>query len=118
MIDMNKKYQTRDGRKVRILCTDGPDFRAPVVGVVEGDWFITVWPSSGEHTTQEPCQRDLIPAPEEVTLWVNVCRDDIGDFVSSQSVFFTSKDAALRSAELFSRAGYVATVPITFKVPS
>lgn len=106
MIDMNKKYQTRDGRKVRILCTDGPDFRAPVVGVVEGDWFITVWPSSGEHTTQEPCQRDLIPAPEEVTLWVNVYES----YIQKSGYTLCQDDETLIRP-------LIARVPITFKVP-
>ena len=115
MIDINKKYQTRDGRKVRILCTDGPDFRAPVVGVVEGDWFITVWPSSGEHTTQEPCQRDLIPVPEEVTLWVNVRRHPAAPLGYTLHPHSTK---AVAEAVYYLDDPPIATVPITFKVPS
>ena len=35
IVSMDKKYQTRDGRPVRILCVDGPDARYPVLYVLE-----------------------------------------------------------------------------------
>lgn len=35
MIDMSKKYQTRSGEAVRILCIDGPDPVYPVIALVK-----------------------------------------------------------------------------------
>jgi len=34
MIDINKKYKTREGNDVRILCTDFKDERYPVIAIV------------------------------------------------------------------------------------
>lgn len=45
MISMDKKYKTRDGRDVRILCTDAPgDY--PVVGLIN-NVLVHSWTSNG-----------------------------------------------------------------------
>lgn len=46
MIDMNKRYRTRDGRDVRILCTDGPGPR-PVIGIIDGSRGPAHWSADG-----------------------------------------------------------------------
>ena len=51
MIDMNKKYKTRDGRKVRIYAVDGGgDY--PVHGAIkeEGVWLFESWASDGQYS--------------------------------------------------------------------
>lgn len=78
MIDINKKYRTRDGREVRILMTDGGDWCYPVIAAykdTEGRW----WPL---HLTAEgrfsPSGRkdllDLIEVKPRIQreVWVNV----------------------------------------------
>ncbi len=47
MIEMSKSYKTRNGRKVRILCTDGD--KHPVVGLVEGYPNPSVWTKEGRY---------------------------------------------------------------------
>lgn len=63
-IEMNKQYQTRDGRAVRLLCVDGPgDF--PVVGIInpEGDeHIINCW--TWEGAARVIARADLVPVPE------------------------------------------------------
>ncbi len=46
MLDFTKPVTTRDGRAVRILCTDGQG-RRPVVGFVEGDEYPSTWSKDG-----------------------------------------------------------------------
>jgi len=72
MISMDKKYTTRDGRPVRILCVDGPNEKYPVVGFVDGG--IQLWYANGYFNLRAYNERDLIEAPEtiEVDVWVNV----------------------------------------------
>lgn len=67
MIDFNKPVQTRDGRKVRILCTDGQDGRRPVVGFVEGSVQPATWPMNGIYASLcGESGTDLINVPERV----------------------------------------------------
>jgi hypothetical protein len=49
MIDITKKYRTRDGREVRIYATDGGGNR-PVHGAVinHGEWFMCHWSAKGK----------------------------------------------------------------------
>ena len=72
----NRKIVTRDGRKVRIICTDfnNPDF--PVIGEVEG----YIWPSSFTKSGlfikgYEEHLNDLFFAPEKHEGWVNVYKE-------------------------------------------
>jgi len=77
MISMDKKYTTRDGQEVRLLCVDrGGNF--PIVGIVGGELY--VWSPEGKFTKLS-CSSDfdLIEAPEtiEVDVWFNVYADGI-----------------------------------------
>ena len=61
MIEMGKKYQTRDGRAVRILCVDGPGSH-PVVGIVEGEDNPDTWNMDGTWSARIDSW-DLVPVP-------------------------------------------------------
>lgn len=73
MISMDKKYRTRDGRDVRILCVDAGGI-FPVVGIV--DFGAITWTSDGlSQPMLSSCSPfDLIEVvePETRTIWVNV----------------------------------------------
>lgn len=76
-IDFTKPITTRDGRKVRILCTDGPNEVFPVVGSIEGAKNIFVWREDGtfdEWDENAKLDCDLInpPIKRKVEFWVNV----------------------------------------------
>jgi len=72
MISMDKKYTTRNGREVRLLCTDrGGNF--PIVGLVGGE--VCCWSPEGKFTKLSfASDSDLIEAPEtiEIDAWFNV----------------------------------------------
>ena len=77
MIDIDKKYRTRDGREVRIYATDGGG-RNPIHGSVkdEDGWIFQVWPKSGRYfeDDDEDYRIDLIEVKPRIkqTLWINI----------------------------------------------
>ena len=78
-ITMDGKYQTRDGRKVRLLCVDGPDESSPVIGLVEGETTVDGWTKEGLWYPDGFCEEwDLVLAPEQYRIWVVVGRKPSG----------------------------------------
>jgi len=75
MIDINKKYRTRDGREVRIYAMDGQD-EWPIHGAVLHDfgWVSECWRNNGTALTDAPDEDDLIEARprHKRTVWLNV----------------------------------------------
>ena len=51
-IDFSKPITTRDGRAVRILCTDGPHPEFKVIGIIEGCVYVNYWSVDGKHCSQ------------------------------------------------------------------
>jgi len=74
-LDLTKPVQTRDGRKVRVLCTDGPKGR-PLVGLVGDEDFPISWLSDGAYYVGAlESIYDLIntpTAPRTFERWFNV----------------------------------------------
>ena len=66
MIDMSKSYETRDGRKVRILCVDAPGIY-PVKGYTyDGNSSKAhEWLSDGQYHLYVEQESDLIEVPVE-----------------------------------------------------
>ena len=65
MIDLSKKYQTRDGRPVRIYATDGRG-KFPVHGAIKATagWTSANWRLDGVYDMPgEDDPMDLVPAP-------------------------------------------------------
>jgi HD-like signal output (HDOD) protein len=76
MIDINKKYRTRDGREVRIYATDGGG-GYPVQGAIfskELGWLLATWSMDGCALNDIDHHQDLIEAKPRIqrTMWVNV----------------------------------------------
>ena len=66
MLDLTKPVQTRDGRKVRVLCTDMKSEHDTVVGLVEtgGIESTSTWQSDGRFFSNLGEDRlDLINVP-------------------------------------------------------
>jgi hypothetical protein len=81
MIDMTKKYRTRDGREVRIYATDGID-EYPVHGAVlsEYGWGSDTWTGNGYVFEDESeNEGDLIEVKPERVVWINEYKNGIGD---------------------------------------
>ena len=89
----SKKVVTRDGRNVRIVCTDVKSESYPVLALVDnGDEEIcNSYTKEGRFRTDNEVPRDLFFAPEKHEGWVNVYRDF--DDMMCGSVFATEEDA-------------------------
>lgn len=96
MIDINKKYRTRDGREVRIYATDAGG-KQPVHGAYlskEGAWKVTYWKEEGMWVRGQSTNLDLIEIREKkkISGWVNIYPDgDLGGV-------YISKEKADRAA--------------------
>jgi hypothetical protein len=70
MIDINKKYRTRDGREVRIYAVDGDEPR-PVHGAHKSQtgWVLSCWKEDGVHVLED---YDLIEVKPRIqrTVWL------------------------------------------------
>lgn len=76
MIDINKKYSTRDGREARIYATDGSGYY-PVHGAVKGSvgWGFMQWKSCGSVYRPSQSSADLVEVvmlPEYWVVWNEV----------------------------------------------
>lgn len=65
------RVTTRDGRKVRLLCVDGPG-PWPVVGFISDQPLCHEWNAAGSIGERKDCPRDLILPPEPRVLWLRV----------------------------------------------
>jgi hypothetical protein len=87
-IDFSKPVTTRDGRPVRILCTDRPG-EWPVVGLIEGN--IHAWTADGRNQPHSPSY-DLINPKTKREAWAAIFQ---GSTASGGLVrLFTSQQAA------------------------
>lgn len=87
MIDINKKYRTRDGREVRIYATDGWS-ASPVHGAikVEGEWRFSCWSARGIHHTDRAYDLIEVRPCHKRTVWLNV-------YSNNMTSYETKKDA-------------------------
>ena len=109
-----KKIITRDGRNVRIVCTDRRGLNvkpiAALITIPNGDEIIkTYWENGVETQGYEDNPNDLFFAPEKHEGWINLYKDD--DIVyASMNTFKTKKEA--ESASCSTR---IATVKIEWE---
>jgi hypothetical protein len=86
-LDLSKPVQTRDGRKVRILCTDAGG-RRPVVGLLEARHHLdesVVWRwgtqgldrDDGSDLRSVPSDLVNVPEPERIG-WLNIYENGHG----------------------------------------
>ena len=88
-----RKVVTRDGRNVRIVCTDVKSELYPVLALVDnwGAEICNSYTKEGRFLPGNEAHRDLFFAPEKHEGWVNVYRDF--DDMMCGSVFATEEDA-------------------------
>ena len=88
-----RKVVTRDGRNVRIVCTDVKSELYPVLALVDnwGAEICNSYTKEGRFLPGNEAHRDLFFAPETHEGWVNVYRDF--DDMMCGSVFASEEDA-------------------------
>ena len=105
-----KDVVTRDGRAVKIYCTDYIDADSrPVIAKIEGDTYSNSFREDGRYVDYEETNNDLFFAPEKHEKWVNLYKD-AGIVYASMDTFDTKKEA-----EAASCSTCIATVKIEWE---
>lgn len=73
----NKKVVTRDGRKVRVICTDFDNELYPIIGGVQGEPFPRAFTKEGLLCDHTDTDSDLFLATEKHEGWVNIYPDSV-----------------------------------------
>ena len=100
----DRKVVTRDGRPVRIVCTDrkgGGD--QPVVALFPASQkylgeIVCTFCANGEFAMGTESDYDLFFAPEKHEGWVNIIRDMVHNEVYCGNMIYASKEEAERIA--------------------
>lgn len=90
----NRKVVTRDGRNVKIICTNFDSEKYPIIGEIKGYGYPAIYDEEG----YAPCSdydnsTDLFFAPEKHEGWINLYKYESG-VIGISSHYFTSKKEA------------------------
>lgn len=108
-----RKIITRDGRSVRIVCTDRRGLNvkpiAALITIPNGDEIIiTYWENGVATQGYEDNPNDLFFATEKKTKWLNVYTDDNKNYIDAN--FFETEEEAIENKSAV--CNYIATVKI------
>ena len=90
----SKRVVTRDGRNVRIICTDHDNISYPIVGAIKGYDFPFCFSEDG-YVVGSKCTdaNDLFFAPEKHEGWINLYKNEDGISWISPNYFTSKKEA-------------------------
>lgn len=110
--DPSKKVITRDGKDVRILCTDKKDENYPIVALIDTDNGEELYSYTKRGTTVlgRYKSKDLFFAPVKYIGWMNVVHGGCG---FEGNIIFSSKEDAERMAKMNELC--VATIKVEFE---
>lgn len=107
-----RKIITRDGRSVRIVCTDRRGLNvkpiAALITIPNGDEIIKTYWENGVATHGYEDKNDLFFATEKKTKWLNVYTDDNKNYIDAN--FFETEEEAIENKSAV--CNYIATVKI------
>ena len=116
LADPSRKVVTRNGRNVRIICTDKKGFDYPIVALIEnkleGFEGVLYYTKDGEYTANGSSDKDLFFAPEKHEGWINIYRNEDEDYYKGM-VIFSSKEDAIEKGRKFS--DYITTTKIEWE---
>ena len=109
----DREVVTRNGRKVRIICTDRAGLNAkPIVALItlpNGDEVIKTFWNNGFETTAIESKNDLFFAPEKHEGWVNIyCYHSM-----SCGLIYQSEEKAKQQIDQFRK--YITTTKIEWE---
>ena len=113
----SRKVVTRDGRPVRILCTDKKSYNEQIVGLIMGDngmEFISTWTQQGKSFFNSDTPNDLFFAPEKHEGWVNLYKWLGKEYTYHLGNVYNSK-AEAENGSSNNNYKYVATIRIEWE---
>ena len=109
----NRKVVTRDGRPVRIICTDAKG-KYPVIGLALNKEEVEVpenYTENGCYLTNDRCDEDIFFDTEKKEAWLNLHRNDMG-FIMPGYLYDTEEQAI---KEISDKSHHVATIKISWE---
>ena len=112
-----KPVCTRDGRKARIICFDAKCADRPIVTLVSRNdkEILLMYYRDGKLNDDKDSYADLMMLPEKKEGWINVYRDCDGANITKDDNIYSSKEAAIASAQIIDGNSYVATTKINWE---
>ena len=104
----SKKVVTREGRNVKIHCTDYLGIQ-PIFATIEGNAYPCNFCKNGRYMINEESPRDLFFATKKNKGWVNVYKNAYGDYVLGE--IFIGKE----HEEVTTGLTYIATAKIEWE---
>lgn len=108
----SRKVVTRNGRNVRIICTDKKGFDYPIVALIEnkleGFEGVLYYTKDGKYTANKSSDSDLFFAPEKHEGYVSIYRRVINDGYFTDGIFDSEEKAK-------ERGGSIATVKVEWE---
>lgn len=111
----NRKIVTRDGRNVRIICTDKRKTIYPIIALCfmeDGSERLSSYLPNGKEHVGEDSNDDLFFTPEKHEGWVNVYKDGNMYSFGDTHPYATEKEAK-RYSSIYS--DYVCTIKVEWK---
>ena len=113
--DPNKKVVTRDGRNVRIVCTDRQGGDHPILILCSASDGIescfSCFPNGRRYVDIDSCV-DLFFAPEKHEGYINVYGDGDDYYTGGTEIYSSEAEAVSRAMKKF---GYVKTVKVEWE---
>ena len=109
----NRKVVTRDGRSVRIICTNRLDENYPVIALINDEYTEKCYSYSefGKDIVNTDCELDLFFAPVKKSGWINLYK--INSTISpGPRVYDTKEDAESAAGD---KSYYIATTKIEWE---
>ena len=114
----SRKVVTRDGRKVRILCTDREDLNFPIITLIKkklgGEEVIYAHTQDGLYCNTCSTIHDLFFAPEKHEGWVNLYKGLDKDHAYYLGDIYNSK-AEAENGSSNNNYKYIATIRIEWE---
>ena len=108
----SRKVVTKDGRPVRILCTDRISYNVEIVGLImnnNGMESIFTWTQQGKEYVNGDTSNDLFFAPEKHEGWVNIYKEGTNRYL--EGCICVTKEEAKRIRGY----GYITTIKIEWE---
>ena len=105
----NKKVITRDGKPVKILCTNLVSDK-PVVAQIDGTGYSLSYPKDGKCSACQNSIDDLFFAPTKYTDYINLYRDESVYFLGA---VYTSEEYAKNIAK--GNDQYITTIKVEWE---
>ena len=95
----SRKVVTREGRNVRIICTDRLDAAYPICALInyDGVELYDTYTIDGQHLFNKVSDSDLFFVSEKKEGWINIWSCDDGTRCVGAEVFDSYKDAKNRN---------------------